>query len=61
MNQNYYRYRQIEVNTSNPLKLVLMLYDGAINFLKKSIAYAGNKESVTKKSLCGYIRTLLKN
>lgn len=48
MAPNYSLYKQTEINTSQPLKLVLMLYDGAINFLKKSIEYAEHKDIKNK-------------
>jgi len=37
MNQGYSVYNQIDVTTSNPLKIVLMLYDGAITFIERAI------------------------
>jgi len=40
MNQVYSIYNQIDISTSNPLKIVLMLYDGAINFLNRAIQFA---------------------
>ena len=40
MNQGYSTYEQIGINTSNPLKIILMMYDGCINFLNKAIDYA---------------------
>ncbi len=33
----YAKYKQMETNTTDPLKLVIMLYDGAIQALKRSI------------------------
>lgn len=45
MNQPYSRYQQTDITTSNPMKLVLMLYDGALTFLKKSI------EDIEKKDI----------
>ena len=36
MNPGYATYQQLDFNTSNPMKIVLMLYDGAINFLHKA-------------------------
>lgn len=33
----YEKYRQSSVQTSNPAQLVIMLYDGAIRFIKASI------------------------
>src|SRR2546427_4512291 len=32
------KYKEIAVQTSNPTKLVVMLYEGAIRFLQQSIA-----------------------
>ena len=37
MNQGYSAYAKIGVNTATPLKLILMLYDGAIQFLNRAI------------------------
>ena len=37
-------YQQIEVNSSNSLQLVVMLYDGAIRFLKQAKACIQNKD-----------------
>ena len=48
MKQNHAVYKEIGINTSQPLKLVIMLYDGAITFLKKSIEYAENKDIKNK-------------
>ena len=48
MNQTYNLYQQTSITTSNPMKLVLMLYDGAIGFLKDSIE-AINKKDVKSK------------
>jgi flagellar secretion chaperone FliS len=48
MNQPYQVYQQTRVTTSNPMKLVLMLYDGAITFLKKSIENVEKKETKNK-------------
>jgi flagellar secretion chaperone FliS len=36
MNPGYATYAQLDFNTSNPMKIVLMLYDGAIDFLNKA-------------------------
>lgn len=33
----YEKYRQSSVQTSNPAKLVIMLYDGAIRFIRASV------------------------
>jgi flagellar secretion chaperone FliS len=48
MNQPYNRYQQASITTSNPMKLVLMLYDGAINFLKDSIEYLAKRDIKNK-------------
>jgi flagellar secretion chaperone FliS len=40
MNSHYRSYRQTDVSTASPMKLVLMLYDGAITFLSRSAEYA---------------------
>ena len=48
MKQNHAVYKEIGINTSQPLNLVIMLYDGAITFLKKSIEYAENKDIKNK-------------
>ncbi len=48
MNQPYQLYQQTGVTTSNPMKLVLMLYDGAINFLKDSIEYVAKRDIKNK-------------
>jgi flagellar secretion chaperone FliS len=48
MNQPYHRYQQTGITTSNPMKLVLMLYDGAINFLKDSIDHLAKKDIKNK-------------
>ena len=48
MNQPYNLYQQTSITTSNPMKLVLMLYDAAISFLKDSIE-AINKKDVKSK------------
>ena len=48
MKQNHAVYKEIGINTSQPLKLVIMLYDGAITYLNKSIEYAENKDIKNK-------------
>jgi len=40
MNNRYSIYEKNDISTSNPLKIILMLYDGAIKFLRKSIEFA---------------------
>ena len=39
MRQPYYAYKQTDVGTASPMKLVIMLYDGAIGFLIRSLEY----------------------
>jgi len=50
MNQPHATYQEIDINTSNPMKLVLMLYDGAINFLRKATEY-GEKKDIKNKNI----------
>ena len=40
MNQPYRTYQKTAISTSSPMKLVIMLYDGAISFLNRSAEYA---------------------
>ncbi len=40
----YGQYRQVQINTASPGKLILMLYQGAIKALKKSIEMIDRKE-----------------
>ena len=40
MKEAYSIYKQNDMNTSDSMKLVLMMYDGSINFLTKAIEYA---------------------
>ena len=37
MNNGFSAYNQINVTTADPMKVILMLYDGAIRFLKEAI------------------------
>ena len=37
MNRGYSAYNQINVTTADPMKVILMLYDGAIGFTNKAI------------------------
>ena len=51
---NFGRYRKVQISTASRGKLILMLYQGAINSLKKSIEllekkdYAGKGECIIK-------------
>jgi flagellar protein FliS len=40
----YAQYRQVQINTASPGKLILLLYQGAIKALKKSIELIDRKE-----------------
>jgi flagellar secretion chaperone FliS len=40
MNSYHRCYRQTDIGTATPMKLVLMLYDGAIGFLNRSAEHA---------------------
>ena len=47
----YGQYRQVRVNTASPGKLILMLYQGAIHALKKSVELI-DKEDYEGKGAC---------
>jgi flagellar protein FliS len=59
MKQNHAVYKEIGINTSQPLKLVIMLYDGAITFLKKSIEYSENKDIKNKNIYANKARDII--
>ena len=59
MKQNHAVYKEIGINTSQPLKLVIMLNDGAITFLKKSIEYAENKDIKNKNIYANKARDII--
>jgi flagellar protein FliS len=40
MNQSHFTQTQTDVTPSDSMKIVLMMYDGSINFLNKAIEYA---------------------
>ncbi|VBB42447.1 Hpt protein [uncultured Desulfatiglans sp.] len=40
MYKPYKAYMEADIHTSSPLKLVLMLYEGAITFLNKAVQYS---------------------
>lgn len=48
MDNRYQTYRQIDINTTNRGKIVVMLYSGAITFLNKAKVYMQNKDFVNK-------------
>ena len=51
MNQVHSIYKQINITTSSPLKIVLMLYDGAINFLNQAIEHS-DQGDIKNKNIC---------
>ena len=40
MKDSYFAYNQTDFNTPDSMKIVLMMYDGTIDFLNKAIEYA---------------------
>jgi flagellar protein FliS len=42
-------YREVSVQTSSPTKLVIMLYEGAIRFLRESVAAIESKDLDRKR------------
>lgn len=50
MLSSYSLYQEVAVQSSSPMKLVLMLYEGAINFLNKAIQY-GKEGDVKNKNI----------
>ena len=48
MDNRYQMYRQVEVNTTNRGKIVVMLYSGAITFLNKTKMYMEKKDYENK-------------
>jgi flagellar protein FliS len=59
MNQQYATYKQIDITTSNPMKIVLMLYDGAIQFLQRSVKYAENSDIKNKNIYANKARDII--
>lgn len=59
MNQNYSKYKQVDITTTNPLRIVLMLYDGAINFINRSINYAKSGDIKNKNIYANKARDIL--
>ena len=41
-------YKEISINTASPAKLVVMLYEGAIRFLRQAETHIGNKDFAQK-------------
>lgn len=50
-NNPYSRYRQTQVETANHLKMIIMLYDGAIRFLQQAIIAMEQKDT-NQQCLC---------
>jgi flagellar protein FliS len=56
MNLDYAMHDQKDVNTynpvndPNPMKIILMLYEGALNFLKQAVAY-GEEGDIKNKNI----------
>jgi len=59
MNQQYAKYKQIDITTSNPMKIVLMLYDGTIQFLHRSVKYAENDNIKNKNIYANKAREII--
>ena len=59
MNQGYSTYQEINFTTSNPLKLVVMLYDGAIHYLRKAIECAENGDIKNKNIYANKARNVI--
>lgn len=48
MDNRYQAYRQVDINTTNRGKIVVMLYSGAITFLNKAKIYMEKKDYPNK-------------
>lgn len=59
MNQVFSTYEQVGASTSSPLKVLLMLYDGSINFLNKAIQYAENEDIKNKNIYANMTREII--
>lgn len=55
----YEKYRQSSVQTSSPAQLVLMLYDGAIRFVKAGIEGIENKDLNKANQYLGKAQTIV--
>ncbi|MFD2703185.1 flagellar export chaperone FliS [Paenibacillus shunpengii] len=53
------KYRQTSVQTSNPAQLVIMLYDGAIRFIKTGIQGIENKNFEHVNTNFGKAQTII--
>lgn len=59
MTQGYTTYAQTEFQTSSPMKLVLMLYDGAITFLNQAASCAAEGDIKHKNQYAGQARDII--
>lgn len=48
MDNRYQVYREVDINTTNRGKIVVMLYSGAITFLNKAKTYMMKKDYINK-------------
>lgn len=55
----YDRYKQSSVQTSTPAQLLIMLYDGAIRFIRGGIAAINDKDYQKKNELIGKAQTIV--
>ncbi|OAB41859.1 flagellar export chaperone FliS [Paenibacillus antarcticus] len=55
----YDKYRQSSVQTSNPAQLVLMLYDGAIRFVKAGVEGIRNSDLQKANDNLGKAQTII--
>jgi len=59
MIDGYSAYKQTDINTARPRKIVLMLYDGAIGFLNRSVEYAVKKDIKNKNIFLNKARDII--
>jgi flagellar protein FliS len=59
MHPNYSNYEKTHITTANPMKLILLLYDGAITYLKKSVEYAENNDVKNKNIYANKARDII--
>lgn len=55
----YDRYKQSSVQTSTPVQLLIMLYDGAIRFIRGGVAAINDKDYQKKNELIGKAQTIV--
>jgi len=48
MSDAYTQYKETQILTASPAKLLLMLYDGAINAMESALAVMGDKTKYDK-------------